>query len=80
MTDLTAISGRLEQYQVMTISDRIPLLFAAVKYILQNKGNTEVMVMTAFRKQTGYSLVVTQFVHQIINDHKISYRRVNHRF
>ena len=51
MIDLAAISGRLEQYQVMTIQTHISQLFSAVKNVLQNKVNTQVTVMTAFGKQ-----------------------------
>ena len=74
------LAGGLEQHQVMAIEAHIPQLFSTVKNILQNKDNTQVKVMAALSKQTGYSLVVTQFVHQIVNDYKISYRRVNHGF
>ena len=80
MIDLTVISGRIEQYQVMTIQTHISQLFSTVKNVLQNKDNAQVSMMAAFSKQTGYSVVVTQFVHQIVNHNKICDGGVYHGF
>ena len=62
LRQVTAISRRLEQHQIMTILTYVSQSFFPVKNVLKNKNNAQISEMTAFDEQIGNSLIIAKLL------------------